>query len=325
MAEITAALVKDLREKTGAGMMDCKKALGETGGDVEQAIDWLRKKGLAAAAKKSGRVAAEGLVGVASGPQVAAMVEVNAETDFVARNESFQAFVESVAQVALSVGEDVEAIKAAILPGSGKSVADELTQLIATIGENMTLRRARVLRVPSGVVATYVHSALRPGIGKIAVLAAIEAPSESEALELLGRQVGMHVAATRPAALDVDAVDPAALERERAVLVEQARASGKPEAIIEKMVDGRVRKYYEEVVLLEQVWVHDGESRVKAVVQKAGGKLVGFDRFQLGEGIEKEASDFAAEVAAVSGVGQKPAAGDGQKPATGDGQKPAAE
>ena len=304
MAEITAALVKDLREKTGAGMMDCKKALGETNGDVEGAIDWLRTKGLAAAAKKSGRVAAEGLVAVASAPQVAAMVEVNAETDFVARNEQFQGFVQAVARVALEVGEDVEAIRAAPLPGTGKTVAEELTSMIATIGENMTLRRARVLRVKSGVVATYVHSALRPGIGKIAVLAAIEAPSESDALELLGRQVGMHVAATRPAALDVDAVDPAALERERAVLVEQARASGKPEAIIEKMVDGRVRKYYEEVVLLEQVWVHDGESRVRAVVKKAGGTLAGFDRFQLGEGIEKDSSDFAAEVAAVSGVPQ---------------------
>ena len=302
MAEITAALVKDLREKTGAGMMDCKKALGETSGDVEQAIDWLRKKGLAAAAKKSGRVAAEGLVGVASAPRVAAMVEVNAETDFVARNDSFQGFVESVARLALSVGEDLEAIKAATLPGSGRTVAEEMTHLIATIGENMSLRRARVLRVGSGVVATYVHSALRPGLGKIGVLAAIEAPSESEALELLGRQVGMHVAATRPASLDIDSVDPAALERERAVLVEQARASGKPEAIIEKMVDGRVRKYYEEVVLLEQVWVHDGESRVRAVVQKAGGTLAGFDRFQLGEGIEKESSDFAAEVAAAAGT-----------------------
>ncbi|WP_419729285.1 translation elongation factor Ts [Lichenicola sp.] len=307
MAEVTAALVKDLREKTGAGMMDCKKALNETGGEIEPAIDWLRKKGLAAAAKKSGRVAAEGLVAVASAPRIAAMVEVNSETDFVSRNESFQAFVENVAKVALLVGEDVEAIKAATIPGSDRTIAEDLTHLIATIGENMTIRRARVLRVPSGVVATYVHGALRPGVGKIAVLAALEAASESDALELLGRQIGMHVAATRPAALDVDAVDPAALERERAVLSEQARASGKPEAIIEKMVNGRVQKYYEEVVLLEQVWVHDGESRVKAVVQKAGGTLVAFDRFQLGEGIEKETTDFAAEVAAVSGVG-RPAA-----------------
>ncbi len=302
MAEITAALVKDLREKSGAGMMDCKKALNETGGDIDAAIDWLRKKGLSAAAKKSGRVAAEGLIGVASGPQVAAMVEINAETDFVARNETFQDFVANVAKIALEVGEDVEALKAAPFPGSSHTVADQLTQLVATIGENMTIRRARVLRVSSGTVATYVHSALKPGLGKIGVLVALEAPSEIEALEQLGRQVGMHVAATRPEALDVDSVDPAALDRERAVLSEQARASGKPEAIIEKMVDGRIRKYYEEVVLLEQVWVHDGESRVRAVVQKSGAKLVGFERFQLGEGIEKQVSDFAAEVAATAGV-----------------------
>jgi elongation factor Ts len=301
MAEITAALVKELREKTGAGMMDCKKALNEAAGDIEAAIDWLRKKGLAAAAKKSGRVAAEGLVAVASNDRSAAMVEVNAETDFVARNEAFQSFVEEVARVALKVGEDLEAIKAATL-ASGRTVADELTHLIATIGENMSLRRARVFTVPSGVVATYVHGALRPGLGKIGVLAAIEAPSASEAIEQLGRQIGMHVAATRPSSLDVDNLDQDAVARERAVLIEQSRASGKPEAIIEKMVEGRIRKFYEEVVLLEQVWVHDGESRVKDVVKKAGVKLVGFDRFQLGEGIEKVADDFAAEVAKVAGV-----------------------
>ncbi|MDR3533107.1 MAG: translation elongation factor Ts [Rhodopila sp.] len=302
MAAITAALVKDLREKTGAGMMDCKKALTETDGDLETAIDWLRKKGLAAAAKKSGRVAAEGLVAVASAPLKAAVVEVNAETDFVARNETFQAFVEACAKIALDVGEDLEAIKAAPFPGTGRTVAEELTHLVATIGENMNLRRARVLTVSQGVVATYVHSALKPGLGKIGVLAAVEGPGEIATLETLGRQVGMHVAATRPEALDIDAVDPAALERERAVLSEQARASGKPENIIEKMVDGRVRKYYEEVVLLEQVWVHDGESRVRAVVKKAGVTLTGFVRFQLGEGIEKPKEDFAAEVAATAGV-----------------------
>jgi elongation factor Ts len=302
MAEITAALVKDLREKSGAGMMDCKKALTATDGDLDAAIDWLRKKGLSAAAKKSGRVAAEGLIGVASGPQIAAMVEVNAETDFVARNETFQEFVGIVARIALATGEDVEAIKAAKFPGTEHSVAEQLTQMVATIGENMTIRRARVLRVGSGVVATYVHNALKPGLGKIGVLVALEAASELEGLELLGRQVGMHVAATRPEALEVDAVDPAALARERDVLSEQARASGKPEAIIAKMVDGRIRKYYEEVVLLEQVWVHDGESRVRAVVAKSGAKLVGFDRFHLGEGIEKQASDFAAEVAATAGL-----------------------
>ncbi|KAA2212728.1 translation elongation factor Ts [Teichococcus oryzae] len=302
MVDVTAAMVRDLREKTGAGMMDCKKALVENNGDAEAAIDWLRKKGLAAAAKKSGRVAAEGLIGTATGPQVAAMVEVNAETDFVARNEMFQNFVAEVAGLALSVGDDVEALKAATYPGTGHSVQDELTRLIATIGENMTIRRAKRLSVPSGAVATYVHSAVKPGLGKIGVVVALEAASELEALETLGRQIGMHVAATRPEALDVSAVDPSALEREKAVLTEQARASGKPDNIIEKMVEGRVRKYYEEVVLLEQVWVHDGESRVRAIVQKAGAKLTGFARFQLGEGIEKETSDFAAEVAAVAGT-----------------------
>jgi elongation factor Ts len=303
MAEITAALVKDLRERTGAGMMDCKKALTETGGDMEAAIDWLRKKGLSAAAKKSGRVAAEGLVGVISAPGRGAMVEVNAETDFVARNEVFQNFVAEVAKVALSVGEDLEAIKAAPFPGSGRTVGEELTHMVATIGENMAIRRARVLSVKQGVVATYMHSAVKPGLGKIGVLAAVESAGELAALETLGRQVGMHVAAARPEALDVSAVDPAALEREKAVLSEQARASGKPEAIIEKMVEGRIRKYYEEVVLLEQVWVHDGESRVKAVVKKAGAELTGFARFQLGEGIEKASGDFAAEVKAAAGVG----------------------
>ena len=303
MVDITAAMVRDLREKTGAGMMDCKKALTESGGASEAAFDWLRKKGLSAAAKKSGRVAAEGLIGVATGPHKAAMVEVNAETDFVARNETFQAAVEAIAKIALEVGEDVEAIRAAPFPGTGRTVGEELTHLVATIGENMTIRRAKVLTVSQGAVATYVHNVLRPGLGKIGVLVAVEGASEIDVLETLGRQVGMHVAATRPDALDVDAVDPAALERERAVLVEQARASGKPDAIIEKMVDGRIRKYYEEVVLLEQVWVHDGESRVRAVVKKAGATLSGFARFTLGEGIEKQAGDFAAEVAAAAGVG----------------------
>ena len=306
MAEITAAAVKALREKTGAGMMDCKRALTETGGDAEAAFDWLRKKGLSAAAKKSGRVAAEGLVGVASALNKAAMVEVNAETDFVARNETFQALVQTVAQIALEVGDDVEAIRAAPFPGTGRTVAEELTHLVATIGENMTLRRAKVLTVPHGVVATYVHNSLKPGLGKIGVLVAVESSSEQEALETLGRQIGMHVAATRPDALDTDSVDPAALERERAVLTEQARASGKADAIIEKMVEGRIRKYYEEVVLLEQVWVHDGESRVRAVVKKAGATLSGFERFHLGEGIEKQGGDFAAEVAAAAGLPPPP-------------------
>ncbi len=312
MAEITAAMVRDLREKTGAGMMDCKKALVESNGDMEAAIDWLRKKGLSAAAKKSGRVAAEGLVAVASAPNVAAMVEVNAETDFVARNEHFQAFCAAVAELALTVGDDIEAIKAARYPGSMdlveggtsfRSVGEELTHLIATIGENMTIRRAKRLSVKEGVVATYVHSAVKPGMGKIGVLVAVEGASEGDVLETLGRQIGMHVAATRPEALDISVVDPAALDREKAVLTEQAKASGKPDAVIQKMVEGRIRKYYEEVVLLEQVWVHDGETRVKEVAKKAGANLTGFARFQLGEGIEKQATDFAAEVAAAAGQG----------------------
>ena len=303
MPEITAALVKELREKTGAGMMDCKKALTESGGDTEAAVDWLRTKGLAAAAKKSGRVAAEGLVGVVSAPGRAAMVEVNAETDFVARNDTFQAFVEAVAGIALQIGDDLDAIKAAPFPGSGRTVAEELTHLVATIGENMNIRRARVLSVGSGVVASYVHNTLRPGLGKIGVLVAVEGTGEMAALETLGRQVGMHIAASTPEAIDIDSVDPAALAREKAVLVEQARQSGRPENIIEKMVEGRIRKFYEEVVLLEQVWVHDGESRVKAVVAKAGVKLAGFARFKLGEGIDKpEGPDFASEVAATAGV-----------------------
>ena len=302
MPQITAAMVKDLREKTGAGMMDCKRALTETGGDTEAAVDWLRTKGLAAAAKKSGRVAVEGLVGVVSTPARAAMVEVNAETDFVARNDSFQAFVETVTRIALAVGEDLDAIKAAPFPGSGRSVAEELTHLVATIGENMTIRRARVLSVGSGVVATYVHNTLKPGLGKIGVLVAIEGTGEMAALEMLGRQVGMHIAASRPESIDIDGVDPASLAREKAVLVEQARQSGRPDNIIEKMVEGRIRKFYEEVVLLEQVWVHDGESRVKAILAKAGVKLAGFARFKVGEGIDKpEGPGFADEVAATRG------------------------
>ncbi len=303
MPEITAALVKDLRDKTGAGILDCKKALTETGGEIELAVDWLRKKGLAAAAKRSGRVAADGLIGVASAPRSAAMVEVNTETDFVARNPQFQAFVETAAKLALTVGDDIEAIKAAQYPDSAVTVAEHLTQLVATIGENITLRRAKRLSVTDGVVATYVHATLRPGLGKIGVLVAVQGGSELELLETLGRQMGMHIAASRPMALDTAGVDPAALEREKAILVDQARQSGRPDNIIEKMVEGRIRKFYEEVVLLEQVWVHDGESRVRAVLAKAGVTLVGFERFQLGEGIDKpQGPDFASEVAATAGV-----------------------
>jgi len=301
MAEITAALVKDLRETTGAGMMDCKKALVEAEGDMQGAIDWLRKKGLSAAAKKSSRVASEGLIGVALAPGKVAMVEINAETDFVARNEAFQAFVETVAQVALGVGEDVEALKATAYPGTGRTVAEELVHNVATIGENMVLRRVAVFTVENGEATAYIHGALKPGLGKIGVIVGLKGKS-GEAIVALGRQIGMHVAATRPEALSIADVDPAVLEHEKQVLSDQARASGKPEAIIEKMVQGRINKYYEDVVLLEQVWVHDGESKVKDVVKKAGVEITRFVRFHLGEGIEKETTDFAAEVAAAAGV-----------------------
>jgi elongation factor Ts len=307
MAEITAALVKELREKTGAGMMDCKKALGETAGDLEGAVDWLRKKGLSAAAKKAGRVAAEGLIGVAVEAKTGAVVEVNSETDFVARNDKFQAFVATVAKLALTTGEDVEALKTTAYPGAGRTVADELTQLVATIGENMSIRRAARLAAKQGATATYIHNALAPGLGKIGVLVSLESTGDAEAVLALGKQLAMHIAAANPQALDIASVDPKALDRERDVLREQARASGKPDAVVEKMVEGRLRKFYEESVLLEQVYVIDGESRVKQVIEAAAKKLgttitvTGFVRYQLGEGIQKETGDFAAEVAAQAG------------------------
>jgi elongation factor Ts len=303
MAEITAALVKELREKSGAGMMDCKRALSENQGDIEAAVDWLRKKGLAAAAKKAGRVAAEGLIGIASEGTSGGMVEVNSETDFVARNDAFQDYVRNVTKSALAAGEDVEKLKTAAYPGGG-SVADALTALIAKIGENMSLRRAAVLKVPAGTVATYVHSAAAPGLGKIGVLVALESTGDKEKLTALGRQIAMHIAATNPQALDIASVDPAMLAREKAVLTEQAAASGKAPQVIEKMVEGRVRKYYEETVLLEQVYVVDGETRIKDVIANAAKelgvpvKLAAFRRYALGEGIEKKETDFAAEVAA---------------------------
>jgi elongation factor Ts len=306
MAEITAALVKELREKTGAGMMDCKKALAETQGDLEGAFDWLRKKGLAAAAKKAGRVAAEGLVGLAVEGTRGALVEVNAETDFVARNEQFQGFVRQVAQQALDAS-DIEGLAAAPYGKDGKSVAETLTQLIATVGENMTLRRTARLSVGRGVVVGYVHNSQAPGLGKIGVLVGLESTGDAGKLAAFGKQLAMHVAAANPQSLDIATVDPAALERERGVLAEQARASGRPEEIIAKMVEGRLRKYYEEVVLLEQVYVIDGESRVKAAVaaaaKEAGAPITvaGFYRMVLGEGIQREQKDFAAEVAAQLG------------------------
>jgi elongation factor Ts len=309
MAEITAALVKELREKTGAGMMDCKKALAETSGDLEGAVDWLRKKGLAAAAKKAGRVAAEGLVGVATSGKTGAVVEVNAETDFVARNETFQQFVRGVTEIAVQKGDDIEALKGADFPGAGRNVGEQLTHLIATIGENMNLRRAKRLGVGQGAVVSYVHNAIAPGLGKIGVLVALESAGDAEKLAAFGRQLAMHVAAANPQYLDVASVDKAALDREKDVLREQAKASGKPDAIIDKMVEGRLRKFYEEVVLLEQIYVIDGETKIAKVIDAAGKdvgapvKVTGFARFALGEGIDKGSSDFAAEVAAQLGKG----------------------
>ncbi len=305
MTEITATLIKDLREKTGAGMMDCKKALTEAAGDMDAAVDWLRKKGLSAAAKKSGRVAAEGLVAVASSGTKAVIVEINAETDFVARSEQFQSFVLASAKVALETGADAEALKTTKL-ADGTTVEASLTNLVATIGENMALRRVAHLSVSQGIVASYVHNALAPNLGKIGVLVALESSADAAKLQELGKQIAMHVAASRPEALSIADVDTKSLDRERNVLADQARASGKPEEIIAKMVDGRLRKYYEEVVLMEQIYVVDGESRIAQVVEKASKtlgapvKLTGFVRYQLGEGIEKTVDDFAAEVAKMA-------------------------
>jgi len=307
MAQITAALVKELREKTGAGMMDCKKALAETDANLEAAVDWLRTKGLAAAAKKAGRAASEGLVGVAIDGNNGAMVEINAETDFVARNETFQEFVGKVAQVALSSGGDVDALNAADIPGGERNVGDELTHLIATIGENMTLRRAAKVFVSNGALASYVHSAIAPGMGKIGVLVGLESNSDADKLAELGKQIAMHIAAAKPLAVSQDDLDQAEVERERAVLSEQARESGKPEEIIEKMVIGRLRKFYEEVCLLDQTFVIDGETKISDVLANATKELgapvsvAGFALMVLGEGIEKREEDFAAEVAAAAG------------------------
>jgi elongation factor Ts len=310
MAEITAAIVKDLRERSGAGMMDCKKALTENGGDMEAAIDWLRTKGLATAAKKSGRTAAEGLVGVAVAGKKGAAVEVNSETDFVAKNDQFQDFVKTVAQLALAGGDDVEALAAARHPAGG-TVAEVLTSNIATIGENQALRRVRVIEVAEGAVVSYVHNAAAPGIGKIGVLVALEGSAPVDKLEALGKQLAMHIAAANPQALTEDGLDAAMIERERAIALEKAAESGKPENIVEKMVEGAIAKFRKEHALLSQVFVIDNKTRIADVVaaaaRDAGGSIVLKDyvRFQLGEGIEKKESDFAAEVAAAAGTAPK--------------------
>jgi elongation factor Ts len=311
MAEITAALVKDLRDKSGAGMMDCKKALVETGGDIEASIDWLRSKGLSKAAKKADRVAAEGLVAVAvrdeGAGMIGAAVELNAETDFVARNELFQTAAREAATAALDTDGSVEGINAAKLP-AGETVQDRITNLIATIGENMMVRRAARFVVSKGVVATYIHNATAPGLGRIGVLVALESEGDKAKLVELGRKIAMHVAATQPLSLSTDDLDPAAVERERAIFAEQAAASGKPAQVVEKMVEGRIRKFFEEVVLTKQAFVMNPDQTIEQLVEQSGKevggpiKLVAFTRLALGEGVEKpQGPDFASEVAALSG------------------------
>ncbi len=306
--EITAAMVKQLRDATGVGMMDCKKALAETNGDMEAAIDWLRTRGLAKAAKKADRVAAEGLVGVAADGTRAAVVEVNSETDFVARNEQFQDIVAGIAKLALDADGDVARLSEMPFPGTGHSVSAELTEAISKIGENMSLRRTDLVSVSDGVVSSYVHSAVRDGLGKIGILVGLESAGDKEKLNVLGRQIAMHIAATNPLAVSPEELDPVVVERERAIFAEQAKESGKPAEIVAKMVEGRVRKYYEEVTLLAQTFVIDGETKVGDAIKNAEKdvgapiKLTRFVRYALGEGIEREEADFAAEVAATAGT-----------------------
>jgi elongation factor Ts len=305
MAEITASAVKELREKTGAGMMDCKAALTETKGDIEAAVDWLRKKGLSKAAKKAGRVAAEGLVGSAVEGRKGVVVEVNSETDFVARNDHFQGLVKLIAQVALHNSDDIAVIKAA---KAGSATVDEaIASAIATIGENMTLRRAASISVNEGVVAQYVHGAISEGLGKIGVLVGVESKGSADELHRIGRMVAMHVAASNPLAVESKGIDAATVERERGVLADKARASGKPDNVIEKIVDSGLKSFYKEVSLLDQAFVHDPSKSVAQALKEAEGKagapiaIKGFVRFALGEGVEKQEQDFAAEVAAAGG------------------------
>jgi elongation factor Ts len=308
MAEISASLVKELRERTGAGMMDCKKALSEAGANLEEAADWLRKKGLAAAAKKAGRVAAEGLVGVAVEGTKGVLIEVNTETDFVARNAQFQSFTATAAKEALTVGGDVEKLKARPFPGGRRTIGEELTHLVATIGENMSIRRAAAVAVSPGIVASYVHNQAAPGLGKIGVLVALKSAGDQAKLAALGKHLAMHVAASNPRSIRTAELDPGLIDHERKILTEQAATSGKPADIIAKMVEGRLRKFYEEVVLLEQVYVIDPEKKVGKVIEAAAKEIgapievAAIVRFQLGEGIEKKESDFAAEVAAAAGT-----------------------
>ena len=305
MATISAAMVKDLREKTGVGMMDCKQALNENNGDMEAAIDWLRKKGLSKAAKKAGRVAAEGLIGAVLAGTKGVLVEVNSETDFVARNEQFQGLVKMIGQVALKTGDDVEKIKAAKVGDA--TVDTAIADAIATIGENMTLRRAASLSVPQGVVSSYLHNSVTDGLGKMGVLVALESSGKTDELATLGRQIAMHVAAANPVALDAAGIDPEVVRREKDVLADKSRQQGKPPHVIEKIVESGLKTYYKEVCLLEQAFIHDTGKSVAQAVKEAEGrvggpiKVAGFVRYALGEGIEKQETDFAAEVAAASG------------------------
>jgi elongation factor Ts len=305
MANITASLVKDLRDKTGAGMMDCKNALSETGGDMEAAIDWLRKKGISKAAKKAGRAAAEGLVGVAVDANTGVLLEVNAETDFVARNEEFKTFVKDASRLALQEGGDLEKLLAS--PMGSSSVQQTLTELVAKIGENMSVRRAAAISVNPGVVAAYVHNPASPELGKIGVLVALKSSADKHKLSALAKQLAMHVAAAAPLALTQAHMDKAVVEREYAIQKDLALQSGKPEAVVEKMMEGRMRKYYEETVLMQQTFVIDGETQIAKLIEKASKDLgapveiEGFVRFQVGEGIEKADSDFADEVAQMAG------------------------
>ncbi len=306
MAEITASLVKDLREQTGAGMMDCKAALTETKGDVEAAVDWLRKKGLAKAAKKAGRVAAEGLVGISTAPQKGAIVEVNAETDFVARNDHFQGLVKLIADAALSTGGDVEKLKTAKV---GSMTVDEaIASAIATIGENMTLRRTASLSVNQGVIGTYMHNSVSEGLGKIGVMVALESAGDVQELAAFGRLIAMHVAAANPVAVDPAGVPAEVIAREKGVLADKAKAQGKPDNVVEKIVESGLKTYFKEVCLLDQPFIHESDKTVAQAVKAAEGKVgapvkvVGFVRYALGEGIEKQESDFAAEVAAAAGT-----------------------
>jgi elongation factor Ts len=310
MTTITAAMVKDLRETTGAGMMDCKAALTENAGDMQASIDWLRKKGLSKAAKKAGRIAAEGLIGAVTAGNKGVVVEVNSETDFVARNGQFQGLVKMIAQVALEVGADVDKIKAAKV--GAVTVETAIADAIATIGENMTLRRAASLEVSKGVVSSYVHNAVIEGAGKMGVIVALESAGKTDELATLGKQLAMHVAAANPLALDSAGLDPATVKREKDVLADKYRQQGKPENVIEKIVESGLKTYYKEVCLLEQAFIHDSGKSVAQAVKEAEGKVggpikvTGFVRYALGEGIEKQETDFAAEVAAVSGQPKPP-------------------